>query len=309
MSTARTVFWRRVSAISTAVRDFTLQDFPLLPANTSRNASVRVIRSGLAVQCFNILEDFLKARTSEALAKLNSSGVQFAWLPEQLQEAATVGTVKAIGVQVRRKERVDRVSYAQLYGAKIASTQTGAMELADIGFFHAGSNIDGEDLRQALAAFCVAEPWTQLTGMLSRVGISGLPAKEVFTSLARRRHSAAHDPNTTVSESDLLQSVVDATGIALGYDLLLSRAATALSRLTTPTTGRRVLNIGHLSIPLRFIRSRGAVFGEIKENGKRSVALSADVQALLPGAKARAEANVEALIVGDSVMPASCWFY
>lgn len=303
------MFWQRVGAIRTATADFSLVDLPLLPANVSRNASVRVIRSGLAVQCFNILEDFVKARTSEALVSVSASGVRFSWLPEALQEAATLGTVRAISVQVKRQPRTDRVLYAQTYGSRIASTQTGAMQLADISFFHSGSNVSAEELRDALAAFGVKSPWHQLSGLLSRIGLSALPAENVYATLAMRRHSAAHDPSTVVSENDLVQSIADASSIGLGYDLLLSCATIALSRLGAPVANHMSLVSDHKSIPLRFIRARGSQYCEVKEAGKRSIALDSEWQSLLPAAKARAAANSEALVVLERVPPAVCWYY
>lgn len=309
MSQARATFWQRVGAIRTAIADFSLIDLPLLPSNVSRNASVRVIRSGLAVQCFNILEDFVKSRTAEALSSVSNSGVQFGWLPEALQEAATLGAVRAIGVQAKRRPRTDRVLYAQTYGARIASTQTGTMQLADIGFFHTGSTIGADEVRDALAAFGVRSPWNQLSGLLSRIGLSALPAENVFSTLARRRHAAAHDPNTTVSENDLAQSTVDATGVGLGFDLLLSRATMSLSQLGAPVTNHSPLVSDHKNIPLRFIRARGGRYCEIKEAGRRSVALHDDWQGLLPAAKARAAANAEALVVLDRMTPAVSWYY
>lgn len=308
MSQARATFWQRIGAIRTAIADYALQDLPLLPANASRNASVRVIRSGLAVQCFNVLEDFIKARMGEALAEVSNSGVRFSWLPEALREAATLHAVKAVGVQVKRKPRADRILYVQTYGAKIASTQTGALELPDIGFFHVGSNIGGDDLRDALVAFGVQSPWLQLSGLLSRISISALPAEQIFAGLASRRHAAAHDPNTSISESDLVQSIVDATGIAVGYDLLLSRVMRLLSQLSGPALSQPPIFNGHSSIHLRFIRVKGAGFCEIRENGRRSVARHVDWQGLLPAAKARASANNEALVIVSPTSTAECWF-
>lgn len=309
MTKARVTFWQRTGAMRAAIDDYELQDLPLLAKNASRNASVRVIRNGLAVQCFNILEDFIKARTSEALTEISISGVQFSWLPDALREAATLGAVKAIGVQAKRRLKPDQIVYTQTYSAQIASTQTGALQLPDIGFFHIASNIGADNLRDALIAFGVHKPWEQLSGLLSRMSISALPAENVFSSLAERRHSAAHNPNTSISESDLVQSIVDAIGIGVGFDLLLTSASRSLRQLTAPTLGGKYLLGSHSTVALRFIRAHGPEFREIKEGGKRGVARSADWKLLLPDAEKRAHARDEALIVQGTTLPAIYWCY
>lgn len=124
MSVARTTFCNRIATIREAINTFNLRDRPLIPANATHNNSARIIRNGLAVQCFNIFEDFIKARTAEVLAAISSSGVVFSNLPENLQWAATVETVKAIDFQMKFRDTNDRIRYAQDYSGKIFSTKT-----------------------------------------------------------------------------------------------------------------------------------------------------------------------------------------
>lgn len=300
MSVARRNVYERLSATRRAINDFSLQDLPLLPANISYNNSVRIIRNGLAVQCFNILEDFARARTAEILSEISSSAVQFQYLPEALQRAATNDVVGALGFQTRLLEKSQRISYAQMYGAKIASTNTVTMQLAEIAFFHASSNISKENFRDALAAFSIETPWDQITGLCSRSGLSALPANTVFESLAQRRHWAAHNASAAVSEGDLLQSITDAFGLAIGFDILLSKASKSLVNLISVPPSNYKSITSHLNIPLRFIKPITTGFAEVREGATRNTRRNVDHTALLRAASIRALRENGALVVFDA---------
>jgi len=88
MSSARKSFCERIISIKSAITDFRLQDMPITPVNQSHNNSVRIIRNGLAVQCFNVFEDFIKARTNEVLLDVCSSNVPFEYLPDKFSAVA-----------------------------------------------------------------------------------------------------------------------------------------------------------------------------------------------------------------------------
>jgi hypothetical protein len=300
MSVARATACAWLDATRRAISDFKLHDRPLAPGNEAHNAAVRIIRNGLAVQCFNILEDFVKARTREALAAISAAAVQFGYLPEALQRATTWEAIKAIDVQLKGKEKADRVAFAQLYTAMIASTATSPMQLLDIAFFHTGSNISKDQFRDALSAFAVDMPWAQLSGISSRLGLSGLPAENVFVSLAQRRHQAAHNAASAVSEADLIQSIRDVYGLAIGFDVLLSIAAFQLTKLNvSQPPGFRTV-VSHSQIPMRFIRPQASGFAEIKEGNTRSTRRNKSAAALVPGATTRARKENGVVVVFDS---------
>jgi hypothetical protein len=280
--------------------DFNLQDLPSTPANLSHNTSARIIRNGLAVQCFNIFEDFVKARTGEILANIAGATLPFGSLPQALQMAATVHTIKAIDFQLKLHDAADRIRYAQDYSEKVSSTKSPAGQLAEIAFFHAAPNISKEHFKDALGAFLVASPWPQVSGLCSRLGISAMPAENVFKNLAQRRHTAAHKADASVSEVDLTQSLLDATGLAVSFDILLSQSARQMAKVSSPIAAGTELISDHLSIPLRFIRFHNSRFGEIKEGGKRFFRTHSDSAALIPEAAARSLKENGALIVFDS---------
>lgn len=289
MISSRSIIIERLSAIRRAVTQFGLQDKPLGATNLTHNATVRIIRNGLAVQCFNMFEGFIKVRTKEALLDISNSAVVFRFLPSKLQHAATVDAIRAIDYQLRTREKDEKVSYAQQLSASVASTSGLPMRLPDIAFFHSSANISRDQYRDALFAFGVDVPWTQVSGLSSRLGLSAFPAENVFTALAQRRHSAAHDPSAAVSESDLLQSVADAYGLAICFDILMSKAVAALVNLTAlpPASFRSVKD--HRQIPLRFLRPAGlgSAYAEVREGSRRSTRKASSMAVLLDDALIR----------------------
>lgn len=307
MSIARETFCDRISTIRNAIDDFALQDIPYDPVRPSHNLSVRIIRNGLAVQCYNIFEDFVKDRTAELLVTVSGSGVAFSYLPERLQRAVTVDVISAISNQLKQREKPDQIGYVQDCTRKIYSTQSATIprELADIGFFHTKSNVSRDEFRNSLAAFGVQDPWKQISRMCSRIGIMPLPASDEFDSFVNRRHKAAHDANMSVSVVDLIQSIDSAIGFALCFDVLASRAANIIRRLSGPSGD--VLLVENALIPLRFIKYYGDKYGEIKETGKKYIARNEELSRLIDGAFLRSNRENGALIVYDDKGTLKSW--
>lgn len=305
MSAARDAFCERIGAIRGAITDFKLADLPLGPLNASHNKSARIIRNGLAVQCFNVFEDFVKARTGEILAEISAAGIPFGSLPEEFRRAATVDAIKAINYQMTLPHIADRVRYAQDYGERVASTKGAPFQLAEIAFFHSSPNISKEHFQAALSAFDVEKAWPQVSGLSSRIGTSAVPAENVFLSLAQRRHRAAHDAGASVSELDLSQSLRDAVGLAVSFDILISKAT---PRMCNRASGTAPLPAFEQSrIPLRFIKFNRRRFVEIKEGASRGVRANSDALALLPSAAARAARESGVLVVYDETGIPSHW--
>jgi hypothetical protein len=301
MSAARQNVCVRLGATRRAVSHFKLQDLPLSPANDPHNSSVRIIRNGLAVQCFNILEDFAKARIAEILNDISASRVRFQHLPQALQRASTIDSVSAIAFQVKLREKTDQISFVQQYTTSVASTSAAIVQLSDISFFHTSSNISKDQFCSSLSAFSIDRPWDQISGLCSRLGLSGLPSNTIFTSLAQRRHAAAHNASVAVSETDLLQSLTDAYGLAVSFDILLSKAAQKIIALTAtpPSTFNSIAN--HANIPLRFIKATRRGFSETKEGTTRNIRTNTTPEPLIASASIRARKENGALIVYDSV--------
>jgi hypothetical protein len=300
MSAARSKFCQRLSSIRTAMVDFALHDFPATPQNLARNESARIIRNGLVVQCFNTFEDFLRERIAEILNLIESSNLAFLHLPNDLRKAATLESLKAIIFQLKLQDAASRIGFVQDHCEKIGSTKNAPFSLSEFSFFHANSNVTKDDLRSALSAFMIDKPWDQIRNLCSRLGLSAMAAETVFLNFSQRRHNAAHRANTSTSEVDLTQSLLDATGLSLGFDVLVTKAANYICNSQVGLNTNQFILIGS-SIPIRSIKFKSGKFMEIKEGASRSAKSDVRASTLIPRALQRAQNENGVLVVYDEL--------
>lgn len=68
------------------------------------------------------------------------------------------------------------------------------------------------DLRDALLAFGVEEPWNYLKEVCSSVGAGELDLSSSYARVSRNRHNAAHNPDCNIASDDIkshLRSILD----------------------------------------------------------------------------------------------------
>src|SRR5437899_10227250 len=122
MSRARDDFHRRISSLEMATGVRTLLDKP--PTRRKHNARARILRNGLGVIAFAILEDFIKSRTAELTGRMCNRGVPFLDLPEGVRSASFSGALRAVIFQaeLQKRQQVDPTALIQQHSAKISST-------------------------------------------------------------------------------------------------------------------------------------------------------------------------------------------
>jgi len=287
--------------------EFELYDLPAISSNLARNDSARIIRNGLVVQCFNTFEDFVRERSAEILNLIETSRVSFGNLPSGLQKAVTIESLKAISFQLKLQDSANRINFVQDFCEKISSTKQSTFTLPEIAFFHSASNVTKEDIQTTLSSFLIEKPWDQIRNICSRTGLSAMAAETVFHGFAHRRHRAAHRAKTSISEVDLSQSLLDASGLAIGFDVLLSVASNLVVKMKSPLMPKQFILPVATAIPLRFIKYDGRKFIEIKEAGRRSISSSQDALSLISGAVNRSKKEEGVLVIFDSGGNMSEW--
>src|SRR5688572_20617655 len=137
MSAAREDFFKRIDDVALVLSDDSLKDGSL--TDTEKNAKARVLRNGLAVVLFAILEDFIRQRTSEVLMAVGTAGVVFDRLPEKLRKAATIGFLSTLGFRIKLQEDADKLEFLQLEARRIASTAGSPFEISPFSLAHSKS--------------------------------------------------------------------------------------------------------------------------------------------------------------------------
>src|SRR3982750_1988661 len=66
---------------------------------SEHNGVANLLRKGLGIVAFNILEDFVKNKSTESLRVLSDSRISFNNLTEDLQKASTIGALRTLQFQ------------------------------------------------------------------------------------------------------------------------------------------------------------------------------------------------------------------
>jgi len=188
------------------------------------NGIANLLRKGLGIVAFNILEDYIKKRTSEALVSLSNSQIQFRNLPDSLQTASIKGALNSLSykAQILNKNNGDWKTLIQDETLKIHSTKNPTFELSEFSLVSSGSNISENEVSEVIKAFGIIGGWRKLGEVSNRMG-SGIPdLNQVYKNATSRRHSAAHDATFQYNYAWLEQIENDIISIASVFDILLT---------------------------------------------------------------------------------------
>lgn len=270
------------------------------------NETARMLRNGLAVVGFAALEDFIKKRASEIMLAIGESNVPFDKLPEKLQIATTYEVISALNFQLKLRDKSEKIGYIQEHALKISSTATSNYELSQHTFGYGQPNINAEMITKILISFNVKTPWKQITGIASRLGLTGLPLQNSYTNAATRRHKAAHVANTDTPQLDIAQFVNEAFAIAIGFDFMISKALKHIKNYETSyLDGTNKLKEN--DVTFRLIKFSDGRWKEYVEHRSRAHRVSDDLHSLCIAAKDRASASSQNYIEFDNTGLINDW--
>jgi hypothetical protein len=272
----------------------------------AHNDVARMLRNGLAVVGFTALEDFLKSRTSEVLSAVGQTTVPFIELPERLRYAVTFEALTALSYQVSLRSKSDKMQYVQEHAQKIASTALTAYDLSPHALGFDQANLQEETIKTVLKCFLIDDPWGQITAIGSRLGLTALPLNETYKSASQRRHRAAHVANADTPQTDLLQFTKEALAIAIGFDVLLSRALKNI-QLHNLRYLQGQSRISAASISIRTVMPENNKWREKIEGRSKAVKIENSLENLLVAAKPRSIAAGNLFIVRDVNFQISKW--
>lgn len=186
----------------------------------------KLLRNGLAVVGFTVLEDFVKKRFSRAFEEIAQTRIMFEELPEKIQKAVTYEAVVSINHQLglrRHWPHAEKLSFIQGEASKIASTSNGRdFDLTGYAFGFGKSNVSESDIKEALTCFHVLQPWEAMTSISQVLGMTTLPLNNSYKNASERRHHAAHVAHADTPYTDLENYVNEALSIAVAIDVVLS---------------------------------------------------------------------------------------
>lgn len=273
--------------------------FDRAPSEKTHNAQARIFRNGLSVIAFALLEDFLRSRATEVLDWLTRRRLDYAALPGSLRKAATGKTVRALAAHydVRRRAGIDPAALLAEVGTSFVSLTSTETIFSPFALGWRSSNLSVDEVPEMLGAFGVKNGWGNIEAIARRAGFGFLVAEDSFKNAAVRRHEAAHQATAEIQPTDLQFFARDALGLALGYDAILCRSARLVAEGSSGTTPRNQLLAD--TVAIRFIERDGSSWREHLEGSANTIRRSQNYQSIESGARGRARARSQLLVVRD----------
>ncbi|MBB3184170.1 hypothetical protein FHR95_001731 [Halomonas fontilapidosi] len=305
MPSAKTDFIDRIRCLDSSIETEAVQNKAL--TEREHNAIARMLRNGLAVVSFASLEDYIKKRSSEAMAEISRCTILFTELPEKLQKAATYEVLSALNYQLGLLDKDDKPAYVQEHALKIASTATPNFELSAHTFGYSQANISNTVVGSILKSFNVEDPWRQMSLMSSDLGLTAaLSLSEIFGSASLRRHRAAHVAGADTPPTDIKQFVKEAFAIAITFDALLSKAIQKLIENDDDFV-RNGQKVDASSVKFRTIKFVDGRWKEYIGNSRRAFRTSNELDVLQREARRRAHMSKEVIVEFDEQGLVNWW--
>ena len=312
MPLAKENFLIRISSFEKIVSPSSVADSVLISralTETEHNEKVRMLRNGMAIIAFTVLEDFIKTRIGEILKKVGTTPVGFASLPSKIKEAATVSALK--GIQNRadtlKRNAEDYLTFIQQETGYVSSTKNSIYELSQFSLGWDKSNISSDDVKNFLGIFGVKDGWGVIQQISSAISITLPSPGEIFKNAATRRHKAAHNAAADSLLTDLQEFVTQSKVIALGFDALLSRSLRFIDSNDSDFLNE-VKNTQLSHLKFRFILERDGKWKEYTPASARAVKADASLAVVQAAALIRARTNNEVLVIKSANNKLIDWF-
>ncbi len=241
----------------------------------------------------------VKTRIGEILSRIGSGSTKFSELPTGIRDASVFGVVTALDFQrsLLPKRDIDPIQFFQKNANAVASTAVSPYKISELAFGWTTANIKPDTIEEVLRSFKIDGGWPAIQSIARRCNLGVLPLKEAFKISCERRHMAAHQANAITEATELENFMIEALAIAIGIDLLLSRAL----RLLIDADSNYLSNKQKLpanSIKIRILEQRADNKWHDKLEGNiRATEVSGDFNNLLRAARTRAKERSEAVVV------------
>ncbi|WP_261575072.1 hypothetical protein [Frankia gtarii] len=270
MSKSREIILQRIATTGSAIQESLLIDRAL--ADNDWNKRARLLRNGLMVVAFNSLEDFVRQRSAELLELVSRTPLKFSALPKDLREAAVMEAFRSAHAyaQIAKREGDDPMAILQEVAAEVASTASAPLSISRFSLGYKGSNVTKTEIGDMLKAFNIKDAWREIADISSRAGLSILALDSAYDQAQRMRNAAAHRPGASIQPSDLSSFCQTALAVALGFDVLASRASRLIHEGDEDYASQAPCKISP-SIHMIFVDDRGGEFFVKKEGGARAL--------------------------------------
>lgn len=286
----------RLEYLSDAVNEPSLIDIGLIPSR--HNGIANLLRKGLGIVAFNIIEDYIKNRAEEGLTFISSSGVLFSNLTDTLQKSATLGALKSLTFNaniLKKDPQFDITSLVQNETFKIYSTSIHPFTLSKYSLVYSNSNVLADEIPDMLRSFGIDNCWPRLKAISDSIGGGITDLSSSFKNASQRRHNAAHNANFNYVHSWLTNIKSEILAIAASIDIAIAAKCRQISRI--PTSNIDAFDISG-DLNYRFIESvSSTLFKEKKHIGGKSIKNWPDIPSAIASISPNLSTRKEFLII------------
>lgn len=264
---AKSELFDRLQYLGSAIDLPILIDVGIVPSE--HNGVANLLRKGLGIVAFNMLEDYIKNKTAESLNLISCSRIPFDKLTDNLQEASITGALSALVFRskLEKKDGGDWKLLIQDETLKIHSTKNATYELSKFSFVSANPNISANEVTDVLKAFGISGGWNTLKFVSERVG-GGLPdLGQTYKNIAERRHFSAHTASFQYNYQWLSDIRNEILAISCSLDILLSARCRQVAANLSKNIGDHDIN--H-ALNFRFLEQFGTDYRETTQVGGRA---------------------------------------
>jgi hypothetical protein len=301
MATAKNFFIERISTFSSIIYPENIDDIKLNSkalTETLHNEKVRMLRNGMSIIGFTILEDFIKRRTGEVLKEISSISCAFNALPEKLKEAVTFYALKGISsrAELLKRNSEDYITFIQNETEFVSSTKKSVYEFSEFSMGWDKSNLNSTDISEFLKTFNVDGGWNSIQTLSSNINCSILNPSQIFSNFANNRHKSAHNSNADSLLTDLESFIIQSKIIAFCFDSLLNKSFSYIRDNNANFLNGTIKTIPQ-DVKIRYIIETNGKWKEFQNNNfNRAYRTNTNYLQILIDAKSRAQRNKEVLL-------------
>lgn len=217
-----------LAALTSLREEAALLPNPTLEQLGNNRSAAHLRLNGLSVVAFTALEDFVRRRAFEIVRWLGEQNIPFAALPAGLQSTILIGTLKGLTFSLDRAEKVDRAFIVQLEGMLLGQTgENGKFVPSEYFFGRSSSNVSDGMIKGLLQAIGFKEVEAAFSYVGQKFRFSDASKIfDIFDSLAKKRHSAAHTFPLNYLQTDFSEDVYRRIPVfAACFDVCLSQYA------------------------------------------------------------------------------------
>lgn len=300
MSLAKRNFLDRIAVLRRTLESDFLKDNGV--AQNKHNEKAKILRNGLSIIAFTILEDFIKDRTGEVLENISKSSLHFTMLSSNLQQATTLGALRSITEKANNMKRAneDWLTFIQNETRHIASSSNFPYSISKFSLGWEKSNLSKDHVTNFMKLFNVDGGWQTIQQVTAHANITLTSPENVFENAALRRHRAAHNSNANSLFSDLEDFSRDVKSLSFAFDVLITKGLEniVLQNLTS---------INASNIYFRFLIKEAGLWKEYSDKSHKTIRSDKNYNRLLAKVRLRAQKRNEVIVIKKDLREIHNW--